>query len=335
MKVAELREKIRDYTRNRLERVVVEMYKAIPKAVKEDQGIDSLILSPNPGQRVPKERARPDMDEIAFETEEFISNAYNQFYFAPNSVVPKRERPKWRFIARRLFKELNRAAVQPEDAAEAADLLKQLYELLCHSCAYILFSAYDSFESVGISQVEFFRAVLAAKRKVESPPEFVRDSIVLALANSLNRYTLYESLLSEVEAFLHTVDMKERAVEVCDDLRREVTAGQSNDRRLSRDRLQGYNRDHFLQNLAIAGWMWHMALGQPKEAIGYFQKHYMEKNPEIALYVLLRMIEHHGCWALWLKTYDEAVERGVRPRDELRRAYRDIQGKLDGRTKAE
>jgi len=65
MKVAELRDKIRDYPRDRLERLIVEMYKAIPKAAKEDQDIDSLILTPNPRQRVAKQPTAPDMDDIS------------------------------------------------------------------------------------------------------------------------------------------------------------------------------------------------------------------------------------------------------------------------------
>jgi len=215
------------------------MYKAMPKQVKEDHAIDSLVLCPNPGRKAPRQPAGPDMCELFFETEDFISNAYDQCYFAPNRVVAKKERPKWRFIARRLFKQLNLAAADPENTAEAAELLRRLYEMLCYSCSFILFSAYDTFESVGVSQVEFFRAVLAAKRKVEPPPEFVRSSLVLALANSLNRYTLHGDLLQEVKAYLQTADMKERAVTVCDDLRREVTTGHSNDPRLSQERLSG------------------------------------------------------------------------------------------------
>ena len=57
-----------------------------------------------------------DLEDIRSETEEFLSDAYNQYYFAPNSVIPKSKRPGWRFIARRLFKELQQAAGNQDNA---------------------------------------------------------------------------------------------------------------------------------------------------------------------------------------------------------------------------
>src|SRR5690242_20656542 len=56
-------------------------------------------------------------------------------------------------------------------------------------------SAYDSFQSVGVSQEDFFRAVLRHKRRHENPRDFVRNSIELALKHDLNRYTLYDDVL--------------------------------------------------------------------------------------------------------------------------------------------
>jgi len=44
-----------------------------------------------------------DIEALAFETEQFVSNAYSQYYYIPNSVVPKRERPQWRFTVLRFF----------------------------------------------------------------------------------------------------------------------------------------------------------------------------------------------------------------------------------------
>ncbi|RPI21980.1 MAG: hypothetical protein EHM61_23440 [Acidobacteria bacterium] len=78
-----------------------------------------------------------------------------------------------------------------------------------------------------------------------------------------------------------------------------------------------------------------MALDQPKEGIAYFQIHYKEKDPEIALYVLLRLIEQEQRWDLWISTYDQAVkERGIKPREALGRSRSEVQEKLIGRTTA-
>lgn len=329
MKVAELREKIHAYTRQRLERIILEMYKATPKSVREMNGIDSLIINLDARRAKPRVPVRRDMEDIRAETEDFVSNAYNQFYYAPNSVVPKSKRSRWRFTARRLFKELNKAADSSTDAPAAAELLKSLYEMLCYSCRYILFSGYDSFASVGIPQVDFFRAVLVVKRKIESPREFVRNSILLALASTLNRYTLWDELLEVVVAFLETVDLKEMAIEICDDLRKEAAANQLKNLEPFKDGLESYQTRDFVNHLAILGWMCHMALDQPDGATRYFHQHYKEKDAEIALYVLLRMIKDRGCWDLWMRTYQEAVDNGIQPREELQRQSKDIQDKFN------
>ena len=103
MKVAELKLKIKDYKAAKLRQLVVEMYKAMPKAVKEDTGIDALVENPEGGLRKP-EAAALNIELLRMDVESFLENAYNQHYYIPNTVVPKRERPKWRFIALRLFK---------------------------------------------------------------------------------------------------------------------------------------------------------------------------------------------------------------------------------------
>jgi len=87
-----------------------------------------------------------------------------------------------------------------------------------------------------------------------------------------------------------------------------------------------------VNNLAVLGWMCHMALEQPDAATQYFFQYYVEKNPEIALYVLLRMIEQRRSWGLWLQTYGNAVGGGIRPREELQRRLNEIrQNTKEGR----
>jgi hypothetical protein len=295
--------------------------------MRDEQGIDALILDRGAEQRQAKISKSADMKSISAETEEFLSNAHNQYYYVPNNIVPKRERPGWRFTARRLFKELNQLAGEPEHTAEAAELLKRLYEMLCYSCEYILFSAYDPFESVGISQSDFFHALLTAKRKIEQPRDFVRNAILLVVNNSLNRYTLYEGLLEMVVSFLDTTDLKESAIEICDAIRADVIHDRQGDQKANTNELTAFQKKEWIQNLAIMGWMCFMALNMPNESVSYFRKYYVEKNPEITLYVLLRMIEHHHDWELWLKTYQDAVDGGVRPREELQRLYKEIREK--------
>ena len=104
MKVAELNKTIGGYTTEQLRRLLVEMYKAMPKRVKEDHGIDDMICSPASKRNNRKGEVAPDIEALASEAERFVSNAYNDYYYIPNPVVPKRERSQWRFTVLRLFK---------------------------------------------------------------------------------------------------------------------------------------------------------------------------------------------------------------------------------------
>jgi len=329
MKVAEVREKLQGYKREKLESIILEMYKAVPKSVKEAKGIDLIILNPDakPTRRV--EPVHRDLEDIRRETEEFLSDAYNQYYFAPNSVIPKSKRPGWRFIVRRLFKELQQAAGEQDNAREAGSLLKQLYQMLCYSCRYVLFSASDPFDSVGIRQVDFLQVVLAIGRTIEPAREFVRNSILLALDNDLNTHTLWEDLLDAIVTFLETADMKEMAIEVCNELRKDGAAGRLRDLAAFSKGDKDYRAREFMNNLAVLGWMCHMTLEQPDAATQYFLQYYEEKDCEIALYVLLRMIEHCRSWGLWIETYENAVCGGIKPRAELQRRFNEIRGSLD------
>lgn len=45
MKVCELKEKIKDYPKGDLKKVIVELYKSIPKKIKEEKEIDDIIIN--------------------------------------------------------------------------------------------------------------------------------------------------------------------------------------------------------------------------------------------------------------------------------------------------
>jgi hypothetical protein len=328
MKVAELKKTIRGYRTEQLRRLLVEMYKAMPKRVKEDHGIDDMICSPASKRNNRKSEVVPDIKALASETERFVSNAYNDHYYIPNRVVPKRERSQWRFTVLRLFKHINYAATRGANVAKAAELLEKLYVMLCYSCRYTLFSAYDSFQSVGVEQRDFFRLVLRHKRCHENPRDFVRNSIELALEHELNRYTLYDDLLEAIVAFLDTSDLKQIAIATCDEMWSRASIVSASARSASKsyeDHSTEYQRREFLQNLARLGFLCHMALCEYDEAVDYFHKHYVGEEPEIALYVLLNMIDGHQQWDLWTKTYQQALRCGIRPRPELKAKYLEIQ----------
>ena len=96
MKIAELRALLDQTAPEEMKRLVVELYRALPKKTRETLAIDEFLKNPGaarPGAKPPKAlRHRVDMDDVAAEIEQFLGDAYAQNYFAPNRFVHKSER---------------------------------------------------------------------------------------------------------------------------------------------------------------------------------------------------------------------------------------------------
>ncbi len=154
MKVAELREKLAKLKKEELIKVASEFYKLIPKAKKEDYGIDAFVDNPTSAKKSAK-KATLSLIDIEKEVAQFIDHASSQYYLFPNRVVPKKQRSTWRFKVKKWYKELINNRRADANITKQAKVLCELYELLCESCHYQYFTAYDTFDSIGIEQVVF------------------------------------------------------------------------------------------------------------------------------------------------------------------------------------
>lgn len=316
--------------------IVVEIYKVIPKRIKEEKKIDDLLTNPDEYvERCRRRKRTPqvtDIHELSDEIETFVDYAYKQYYFAPNRYVPKKERPKWRFIAKRFFKELVQASgsSDSETVALASELLEKLYKVLCYGCGYAIFSSDDPFRSIGISQQDFFRQLLVLKWEVEGKEDFIKNAIMLVIENGLSTETLYSDLLSIIVEMLRTTAMRELAIRQCDLLRNEIR--QKLDAERVRDKKHSYggfrHYDYAMKtknnNIVTMALLCYASLHEYDEGIKYFQKYYMERDEEIALWVLLRWLFHFNQKEHWIRVYENAVERGITPRHQLRKVYKYI-----------
>jgi hypothetical protein len=74
-----------------MKRFVVELYRALPKKTREILAIDELLKNPaiaRPGAKQAKVfEYRADINDLEAELEEFLSDAYAQNYFAPNTAL--------------------------------------------------------------------------------------------------------------------------------------------------------------------------------------------------------------------------------------------------------
>lgn len=106
MKIPDLRKLLNTSKREDLEKAFVESYKQLRKAQKEE--IDPVLIDILEGNAVEQKRTAvtTDFGELEKQIEIFIKNAYAQNYFAPNRIIPKAQRPKWRFLVKGYIKEL-------------------------------------------------------------------------------------------------------------------------------------------------------------------------------------------------------------------------------------
>ena len=65
-------------------------------------------------------------------------------------------------------------------------------------------------------------------------------------------------------------------------------------------------------------------LEEYEEAIRYYQKNNQEKNSEVSLYVLLKLLLEYELKECWLSEYNKAVAKGIKPRDALEKTYQYI-----------
>jgi hypothetical protein len=317
--VSELREAVKNLSPDQLGTILVEVYRRLPKAVREEADLDSLIRNPpEPGaKRAPKKAPPPpNIEDLKWEVDEFVENAYAQNYLAPNRVISKSERPKWRFVVMRLYKQLQASWEDPESRREAAGLFFSLYKVLCHACEKVIFNTYDPFESVRIEQSDFFRMVLLAKQRVLSPAEFTEFAVGHATMDPLNRYTLHGSLIREALECFKTPDAKERALEEVQRRRKSAKARRPTPGPAG---YGGADRQSDTSSLTEMAFALHVALRDPEAAVADFKANWGNRNPEIALYCLLRELFAAGQKDLLLREYDDALRKGVKPREEIHR----------------
>jgi len=316
LKIAEVRQLVKGHKREQLKYIVCELYKMLNKNQKLENDVAGLLRKPDTSGKTVQakgEKGTRPFDQIKKETEFFIANAYAQNYLIPNRSVPKKDRPKWRFLVKKVFKELKNCMKQPEYQPEVAEVLEKLYGVLCYSCAYQLFSAYDTFESTGIEQAEFFDTVLKAIEQVNEKPVFIEKGIDLILNNGLNRYTLHSELMNVFINHLETNDMKYLLIEKCKTKREAVIKKGPDKNSWSGD----YKYRESLNYLTELVFRSYAGLYEIKNAIGYYKEFHIGREPEVKLYILASLLMQFGEKDALLHVLEEAEKQKIKLRESL------------------
>ena len=321
MKIQELRDVLKLRSREELEVIVAELYKSVPKNKIEDNQIDEFINSPQKkdNQKKVKAKARPILD-IQKEINVFSENAKNQYYLGPNRIVPKSERSKWRFLVKNLYKEVLVSQKEGNSTKECAVSLQTLYETLTYACYYQIFTAYDSFESVGITQVDFFNQVLKLYRESVEIDEFIDISIHLIINNSLNRYTLHSELMDVFFSYCSNNSTLDKVIiktkEILETVKSEPDKKRSffsSDFRTSSG--LSYQKVEKINNLSEIVLRANCMLHNYKDGIAFFRSNSIERDLEVTLYVLVRILLDYNNPEVILAEINKSMD--VKPRESL------------------
>lgn len=332
MKVGELREKLSNLPKEEIIKLASEFYKLIPKSKKEDYGLDSMIN--NPKKKTTKKSiskvVKLSLAEIEKEVDKFIINAREQNYLVPNRVIPKKERSTWRFKVKKWYKELINTKRDDSNLGKQAKVLSNLYEIICESCGYEYFSAYDSFESIGISQADFYKSVLILLNESGGKLELIEKGIPLILDNHLNRYTLYSGLMRVFLEFMDLSDLKYKCISKVEQLIKQTNFVPKPKEQKSWVMFSDgteYRKESKNNNLAELGYRLYFELGEYEEGIEFYKSNYYSFSEEVKLYVLIRLLFEGQHKKYILKEIEESKKNGVEPRKKLMDLYRELKDK--------
>ena len=324
MTVAELKEELKKYNTEQLVKLIVELYKKVPKRLKEDDDIDGTIKNAETlnAPKAVKQTEKPDITELRKQVSEFVTNAMAQNYFAPNKIVPKTKRSKWRFEVKNYINLLTAIPVDSEGGKEATELLKELYNTLSYGCNYWIFTSDDPFRSVQIDQCDFLDAVISRKLREGMTETNLKYCIDVMINSNVDRETLHSDLLCTFINNLKITDTKEKAVEILKKLKTEIEINLQKPpvKKYYFDNHEEYKLKEKIRNIAETVLRLYIKMYEYENGIEYFNNNYIEKDEEILKYVLFKILEEYDLKNEWIAEYESSVKR-IKLRESLQKTY--------------
>ena len=309
MKINELREIIKKYNEKDREKLIVELYKRIPKSIKEDYNIDEYIINLN--TKMEKENIEITIERLEKEVNFFIECAYDDLYARPNKIISKNDRSKWRFKVKTFYKQLNSFLPTNEDGKKATDLLKGLFKILSFGTHYLTFSNWNTFRAIQISQSEFLKNIVERKLSNGMTRENLEYCIDL-LNVQYDPQEYHSSVLYSFESCLKTPDARYMAIEL---LKEQVIIWKEKYKKDDSYENQEYT-NYFVECVVDI----YFELCEVKDGITYFHKQYLEKYKEIKEYILLQKMEEFNLYKEWVLEYEKHLGK-ISYRDSLKEKY--------------
>lgn len=318
MKVQELRDLLGAAERGNVEKAFVECYKQLRKGQKEEFDCVLTAILEGKTEEQKKAEAPVNFEALSQQVDDFIYNASAGNYFGPNRVIPKSQRPKWRFLVKNFIKELAKIPLDSDYYEKAVKQLTDLYRLICEACNTYLFSTEDPFRSIGWAQPDFFALVVKKTFASGYSREKIAQLVSYAVSGGLSGESLHIHQEIALLNSLKTSDVKYMAIE---EAKKQVEEKENKLAALKKYDRGQYELSEAVNELCSMIFLTAIALGEPETEVEYFFKHSKKSDKEITLYCALDLVDWMEEDELWLEVYQYGLSKKIKPRDSLRAEY--------------
>lgn len=254
----------------------------------------------------------------------FLEYADQGYYYAPNRVIPKSKRSKWRFEVKEFLKQLE--TVKPDDpnAEEAAKLMREIYHRLCYGCGVYIFPSEDPFRSIGIRQPDYYEKMVKRYFGCGFSEKRIVDMLHDAVEVNLDKESLHVELESIFASELPTSDMKQLAMGLAKNRIAELEKERAGFKKYDNRRFRNEDlTNEYSAVVLILG----IVLEEGMEAADYCWKHRVEVTSEIKLYCILEVLKIYKEEKLWVNVFEKYSSK-VKPRESLQKKYKELKAKI-------
>ena len=319
MLVKDLRKTLEKYDKKEMTDIIVELYKRLPKKVKEDYDIDKFIEDIN--NKTKKEEKNVSFEDLCSEVRYFLDCAKAGYYSSPNKVVPKKERSNWRFKAKRYYKELTKTIPTTDIGVKSTKLLIELYELVSRGTNTLVFTNWDTFKALGVSQTEYFDMLL--KRILSTGNSINNIKVCIDLLDNCKDPDILDEFL--INIFIDNLRTEESKLTAINLLYEKVVKVKEKIKGLGKK--YNYHDMYYLEednNLYVETvTRLYFSSFEVDEGIKYYQKNYIHYNSEVKEYILLEILRELELYEEWITEYESASKK-IKLREELTRDYEKI-----------
>lgn len=312
MLVNELKKEIEKYDKKDLVKIIVELYKRIPKYKKEEYSIDDFIKNVTEGKKktVKKELS---FDELRNEISYFLTCVDNEYYVVPNNVISKKERSGWRFKVKKYYKELNKILPDQPNGNKATFFLIEIFKRLSIGSNVLLFINWETFKALGVSQGEYYDVLVKRILYKGYTTSNLKECIdLLQIAKdpyelSYDMYNVFvDNLKQSSEIEMAITLLKEKI----DEFKHIET----------KNNMKQYEIEKNINDNVICILELYSMLGEINQGIKYFHTNYICKFKEVKEYVLLEKLKRMDFIEEWVREYESMMDK-INFRDSLRDDY--------------